>query len=540
MATQTPALQNRSAYHRNWGNYNDGGQTTPANGTLPNQASAPLNFPEFAKLEAGDMAYVTAVDPGLYVCQNPGTVGNGDATWVPVGATSITRAAPQIVVGSSAAPYNNTSADADVLEPGDGTGIESALANAAALVSGGYEGVDVRLRPMNVVIDPSSVSLPMAIGTNVRLYGAGQNVTQIIGGDGQGNTSQTVFSVGIRAELHRMQILSPAATTDPAPGNGVVRVFGGNSQVSDLLVQVQSGGPVSRSDAAAIQVSPGAFAADNVVIRDCLLVLDNALVNDGVRSTGVLVGSGSSTLNSRNPVVRDCRILGGNQGVIFLNWQDGIADGIEFYPSSAVCIGVGWVFNDQSPSSEEIRAASISNVFVQMIAEGGAGGEGVGVLIETNAPVQARMARISQVTVDFPSPNLNNTTDRIGVLLQTLDGSDLMLDCTIDQVIVRGDTAGQVAPFDAGIRLSFEGDFHARIGINNCQMTGGDIQYELVGGGATENVRIVGCGGNDGGVGLNIASGNFEDTIAVANHFNGNGASIQDFGTNTLLANNVV
>lgn len=51
MAGRTPRVQDRSGFHRDWGNYND-----PAS-LLPNQTFNPLSASEHEALEAGDVCW---------------------------------------------------------------------------------------------------------------------------------------------------------------------------------------------------------------------------------------------------------------------------------------------------------------------------------------------------------------------------------------------------------------------------------------------------------------------------------------------------
>jgi len=83
MASRTPPLQPRAQFQRDWGNFLDGGQTTPASGSLPNQPANALFASDFV-LEVGDKAYATSVDVGAYVCIDAGSAGGGDAVWVPL------------------------------------------------------------------------------------------------------------------------------------------------------------------------------------------------------------------------------------------------------------------------------------------------------------------------------------------------------------------------------------------------------------------------------------------------------------------------
>lgn len=72
MAGRTPRVQDRSGFHRDWGNYDD-----PAS-LLPNQPFNPLPASEHEALEPGDVCWALG---SRYVCLDPGTAGGGDAVW---------------------------------------------------------------------------------------------------------------------------------------------------------------------------------------------------------------------------------------------------------------------------------------------------------------------------------------------------------------------------------------------------------------------------------------------------------------------------
>ena len=263
---------------------------------LPNAAGATTQDPS---LEAGDTAYVSGTS-ALYVCT---TSTLGGAVWAELqsggAGASTPRAAPVLVVGeegylqpqaavaSPPMPSNNANLDAtpgagevlgvtcDYLDPGDGTQVEQAiLAAAAAGIS-----VDIRLRPMNVVFDPASVTLPLFLDDGCRLIGAGQNATFLTGGSASGDTTQQTFAMGEGAEIWSLSLRSPP----PA--------FGANI-------------PANSTPGVIANASSGS-SGQNYVVRDCFLQLDVSNSQDRVENTMVLDTTGSCR-------VIDCDMQGGD------------------------------------------------------------------------------------------------------------------------------------------------------------------------------------------------------------------------------------
>lgn len=251
MATNTPGLQQRSQYHGYWGVFAD------ATTGLPNQAGNPLAANQF-KLEQGDTAYHdgAGVGPqGLYVCDDPGTVGGGDAVWSlvgPGGSQTQDHQAPRAIVGN--ALEGDTLFVCDFLDPGDGTGIQAALAALPA------NGGDVWVRPGTYDLGQGGVC-PLVIPNNSRVWGAGKS-TVLVGDPIQ----RTMFSMTPFANLSQLQIQMPDAVVG-ATGAYVV-ALASLVGIDDVTLTFQ--GIVSTPEESLIGAI-GDLASAGVQIRNCLI-----------------------------------------------------------------------------------------------------------------------------------------------------------------------------------------------------------------------------------------------------------------------------
>ena len=258
MSARTPGLQPRSQFHAYWGQYaydTAGAPPPPFFGRaadigsqkLPNAPGNPLILPYVGaggQLEAGDTASTVELVPsngdrwGLWVCIYPGTAGGGDAVWErcdnDMAAVQTIRDAHVMVVAqvgggfdlsnvyaaTTAADKLNLSAVGDVvsvtcdyLDPGNGTALEQALLDAAA--SG--VPIDIRLRPCNINLDTTAVTVPLVVPSNCRLLGAGRHISTV-NSDVAAIASQEVFGLQAGSELIDLGIESGIKTGLGSPG----------------------------------------------------------------------------------------------------------------------------------------------------------------------------------------------------------------------------------------------------------------------------------------------------------------------------------
>lgn len=197
--------------------------------SLPNMAGAPI---QEESVQAGDVAWSVS-DSSLYVCTDP---ARGAAVWAALasGGSLNTRDAHQIVVGSEA-NGDIAGVDADIVDPGDGSGIAQALSDAAAL----NRPVDVRLRPMDVTLDSSTA--PLEVPRAVRLVGAtgSLNAASVINGRDSGD--QTVIRMLLDTELVDVRINSPAPVeTITSPEAGVIEVTESQTRIERVTLDVET------------------------------------------------------------------------------------------------------------------------------------------------------------------------------------------------------------------------------------------------------------------------------------------------------------
>jgi hypothetical protein len=214
MATKSPRQ-----FHSQWPNVASAAQ-------LPNVSGATI---QDAALEVGDIAFVTGGD--MYVCIDDTL---GAAVWQIIGTAtgSRDRRAPSIIVGNG--PAGDTLNDCDYVDPGDCSGIVSALAAAAVLGA----PLDVYIRAGDYDADAGSVSLPLLVRNGVTVRGAGIGNTVIKGPskDNGGGFSQNIFSLDTSSDLRDLSISLPPPDTDAATDLYVVSFDGGQAIAQNVQV----------------------------------------------------------------------------------------------------------------------------------------------------------------------------------------------------------------------------------------------------------------------------------------------------------------
>lgn len=155
-----PAASNQELQeHRFWGRWD-----TAAD--LPNASGNAAGSPAYDKMRPGDKAWVGAL-LREFVLEDRGTLSGADAVWreVPQGPDAF---GPTIVVGNTAAgdpAVGKLAPFRYIPDPGDGSGIATALAEASA--AGGLGWVHIR-RGSYLLDLPGSPALPLTIdGTRV-------------------------------------------------------------------------------------------------------------------------------------------------------------------------------------------------------------------------------------------------------------------------------------------------------------------------------------------------------------------------------------
>lgn len=230
-------------------------------GTYANAASLPnVSASETTELLQGDFANVSGV--GLYQCDDPTP---GSAVWSVIGGGGGTAdiQGPRIVVGCSAAPYNDTLDDCDYLDTGDGAQLQ------AAITAAGVNKYDVWIRPG--VYDYSTGAVDyIVIPAGVKVRGSGRGST-IIRNNHIGYPR--VFRLYEKSELEDVSIEIQKPTGDQeGTSNALVRFYddGGECRrVSIVLID----GPWSAEDITNFSGRRGFYSStgsgEYIRIKDC-------------------------------------------------------------------------------------------------------------------------------------------------------------------------------------------------------------------------------------------------------------------------------
>lgn len=536
---------------------------------LPNVAASPTQTPQ---LEVGDTAYASGGTSGLYVCT---TATLGSAVWalLSTGAGASTpRPAPVFVVAedgylqtlSSVAsppnPANNgnltggvgdvVGTTCDYLDPGDGTELEQALLAAAAA----GVGIDVRLRPCDIVFNPANItSLPLIVPDDCSLIGAGREASRLTGGNGTGTTTQQMFEMGENATLASLFMRSPAPAV-ASPASAVFGVItnqqsgsnGDNWVVRDCNLQIDFNSSIDRVERAMIHDQTGSAR-----ILDCDFTGGNGWPQPASgEAVAVFLGRNSFSIavNPTRPAqVRNCRSTGFNTVVAIQNVQrpvviDGFTAVDVFAPfgafryradftASVTFRGPYWSnlyveannFYFGAPNTERCaffidadRSATLTQFQISNCAahftNQGSPQPTYGLWIRSDAIIQQATARGLSFTGIFSSLTIGayldlSTASSISARLDSLRLSEI----TVTGPATNGGVGGRGAYFDASAGIG---------SINDCSILNSDLSGAQVAG-----VEIT-ASVNNTQVGWNVLTP-------------GAGSALIDAGTATIAANNV-
>lgn len=180
-------------------------------------------------------------------------IWNGDA-WAPgSGGGGKTSPRPvKYVVGNSTA--GDTLSDCDFLDPGDGSGIESAL----FLPKGSG---NIVLRPGFYDLGAGNVGL-LTIPPNVDVFGASNNTVIRAKIDG---SSQGVFSLSNGSSLRQLQVIAPQPTVPAGGVTALISISGDDCELSGLLVSINPNTGDALTDAVQVQPSLRARIINNYI-----------------------------------------------------------------------------------------------------------------------------------------------------------------------------------------------------------------------------------------------------------------------------------
>ena len=219
--------------------------------------------------------------------------------WVsaaPSGTTDVRANA--IVVGN--APAGDTTADCDVLDPGDGSGIATAIASAGT-------NRDVYIRPGLYEIPPGSTSSPFSVGSNVRVIGAGKLLTIIKISKGSGDIG--AFILGSSSEIHNLGVIVAEPTGATSGSTYGIDATAEGCVVSGVRVEysISTGTGMSNlNHIAAIGINSGGRVSNVDLI--CPSFSSFSLTST---FSGVAVTTGGTTMNH----IADVKSSGGDIGI---------------------------------------------------------------------------------------------------------------------------------------------------------------------------------------------------------------------------------
>ena len=150
----------------------------------------------------------------------------------------------RVIVGNEL--RGDTDDDCDILDPGDGSGLASALAAASA-------GDDIFVR--SGVYTLTDVTAPLAVPEGVRFIGAGEGgpLTAVGGGSpqteivGPSAGDQQIFTLAADSALEELRITNPTPTAETSGGNSLVTATGGGQRIARCTAFMQPNGAVSRT-----------------------------------------------------------------------------------------------------------------------------------------------------------------------------------------------------------------------------------------------------------------------------------------------------
>jgi hypothetical protein len=187
-----------------------------------------------ANLQTGDIAYVTGTSQ-LYFCTNATFGPPAAAVWSAAGSGSPAQEyfAPKYVVGCTLAPYNDSATTYStggfyyIPDPGDGSGIATALSYATSTDPAFKAAGDVWIRPGTYdLTQAGSPTTAFAVPNGILVRGSGPST--VISGRLAGD--QRVFTLGATSELRDLRINVIGEYT--GTGDGLIECGGASTSPS--------------------------------------------------------------------------------------------------------------------------------------------------------------------------------------------------------------------------------------------------------------------------------------------------------------------
>jgi hypothetical protein len=286
-------------------------------------------------------------------------------------------------------------------DPGDGSGIVAALAVAGA-------GFDVRIRPGTYTLPVGThLVVPAGVSVSGEPGGVGAPSGTIIvasaGAAGAGN-QQDVFTLGVGAVLQDVQIRVPAGTQGGQVGNAIVNLPAAIARVSRVLINMIFGGTAERNTTIAFGTASGVSSPSaDTLIEECEVILPQVASTGGFVYAHVLFGGlgvDSTTGATEGPVVRDCRFLGGQVGVLMVSISGGTVLNCSFFNlinSAFGGYGVFWIL--QATALNNLFGPHLSGNSVVFNAVGDGANRSIGYNIEHDVTVSQGTAIVEDWSV---------------------------------------------------------------------------------------------------------------------------------------------
>lgn len=318
-------------------------------------------------------------------------------------------------------------------DPGDGSGIAQALAEAAITPG------DVWIRPGTYTRPVGAALLAIPAGCTVRASGIG--TTFIVASAGAANATQDVFSLGANAELSDLTITVPAGAGGGLLGSGIVQMLGATSRVRRVAIRMP--GTSQRNTPFGISSGTGAYPGETLV-EDCIIQMPGAASAGPAPYFAIGYGTGAAdSTGVTGPKVIGCTITGGQVGVAMFSCNGGVVDDCEI---TGLVISVGGsngiLWQLLTSALTTVNGPRVTSTTVQVSVTGDGVGATAACILISNA-VTAAVVAVDGTVVDGckffydTGANLVSARQAIKLRIET-NGIGQLVRGVVSDCIVRG------------------------------------------------------------------------------------------------------
>ncbi|NJN63446.1 MAG: hypothetical protein HC882_00280 [Acidobacteria bacterium] len=470
------------------------------------------------------------------------------------GGASADRFAPRIIVGNVPAGDPNTDQSGAfryIPDPGDGSGISTAITEANTLAAGG-DFVDIYLRPGLYDLEDGPTVLP-TLGSGVRLYGtlsanAGSPQTEIRSRVSAG--SQRILNMATRSEVDMIYFRSPAPTANLAGDAEIVNAAAACG-IKNCQFSLEGSVAFDRTATRCITISGDRGDVSNLILSVSSLLTQPT----PAYSLGIFVGSTTTWSGPLQPTeIKDCRQQGGNSAVQIWNVS---GSSVSHYRASDIDqpqVGFAWLLSADPGAFDDVPGPIFEHCYLYTNTETDAlvNSEQVGFLVvnqQTDAESNVPMLQftLDHCQVDFGVPAAPDPgVSKVGFRIRAEENTDLG-EGTI--------TAPRSRGHNIGFHIVSAGVNAASL-VTDIRVTGGVIQSAIGNTGTNQynvwlnsngngGIRRIGIVGNGlafsfSGTVIRLDDPTVENTIIVGNNIGGDPATlIDDSGTNTEQSHNI-